>query len=290
MSYILDALRRLEQDKVRVSANPIRTVLHGGGPHEGTRPGRKRIQPLWLWLPAGFLVLLLAVGITFWVARSTAPATQEGRPAASVLPQPADPRGASGDALTVSGKRGAAPLPGSPADGPFAERLVPRVSLPPASLPAGAATSLPAPETSGSASAPDPLVAVPSLQEPVRARPAPESIAGPRQPESRVIPAPAPVAPPPLAREQRGGGSTPGSGSGSSSGSAPTARLSSGETGLRISAIVWSSSPGQRFAIVNLKTVHEGDFVDDEKVVEIREDEVVFEKAGRRFSVGVGKR
>jgi len=70
----------------------------------------------------------------------------------------------------------------------------------------------------------------------------------------------------------------------------PPTRLSAGETGLRISAIVWSPNRENRFAVVNMKTVHEGDFVDDDKVLEIGQDEVVFEKAGRRFSVGVGKR
>ena len=66
--------------------------------------------------------------------------------------------------------------------------------------------------------------------------------------------------------------------------------LSSSETGLRISAIVWSPDRGKRFAIVNLKTVYAGDSVAGARVEEILEDEVVFEKGGERFSVGMRER
>jgi len=66
-------------------------------------------------------------------------------------------------------------------------------------------------------------------------------------------------------------------------------RLSERETGIRISAIVWSPKREKRFAIVNLKTVYAGDSVAESRVVEIREEEVVFERDGERFSVGMRK-
>jgi hypothetical protein len=61
---------------------------------------------------------------------------------------------------------------------------------------------------------------------------------------------------------------------------------------IRINAIAWSRDKSQRFALVNLKTVHEGDQVQGLSVVEIEEDGVVFEQGGTKYRVrlSVGRR
>jgi len=77
MSYILDALRRLEQDKekARKPASALRAVVQGGTREE---PGRRPAPVRWrIWLPLGLLCLLLLVGGTFWLARTTAPAQRQ---------------------------------------------------------------------------------------------------------------------------------------------------------------------------------------------------------------------
>lgn len=279
MSYILDALRRLEQDKekTRMSTDPIRVVLKGGGTSERTSPGIRGTRVLWPWYPAGILVLFLLVGVTFWFARSTAPVKQEAGSGSLSAPPPA---------LTAGGPS---------MDAALAARRVPETSrlnggeegMPAATVPPGTAPS-PAARAPGRA----PVAALPVLPPPsagvlpAAGKPSapgspPEDAWGSAQPDTAraavpVVAAVPPPAPLPAPADRFTDASAP--------------RLSAGETGLRISAIVWSPNRQKRFAIVNLKTVHEGDLVDDGRVVQIREDEVIFEKAGRRFSVGMGKR
>jgi hypothetical protein len=228
------------------------------------------MRVLWPWYPAGILILFLLVGVTFWFARSTAPVKQEtGTGSLSAPPE-----------LTAGGLS---------MDAALAARGVPEISrlnggeagMPAATVPSGT-TPPPAPPAPGRA----PVAALPVLPPPSAGTPSvpgspPEDTWMRPQPDTAraAVPVPAAVPPsPPL----------PTPSDRFTESSAP--RLSAGETGLRISAIVWSPNRQKRFAIVNLKTVHEGDLVDDGRVVQIREDEVIFEKAGRRFSVGMGKR
>jgi type II secretory pathway component PulC len=56
---------------------------------------------------------------------------------------------------------------------------------------------------------------------------------------------------------------------------------------IKINAIAWSRDRNQRFALVNLKTVREGDKVQGLSVVEIEEDGVVFEQGGTKYRVTV---
>jgi hypothetical protein len=59
---------------------------------------------------------------------------------------------------------------------------------------------------------------------------------------------------------------------------------------IKINAIAYSGDERNRFAVVNLKTVHEGDRVEGLVVVEILENGIVFEEGGTKYRVLLGKR
>ncbi len=59
---------------------------------------------------------------------------------------------------------------------------------------------------------------------------------------------------------------------------------------IKINAIAYSRDERSRFAVVNLKTVHEGDRVEGLAVVEIQENGIVFEEGGTKYRVSLGKR
>ena len=61
-------------------------------------------------------------------------------------------------------------------------------------------------------------------------------------------------------------------------------------TEIKINAIAYSRDRNNRFAVVNLKTIHEGDQVEGLSVVEIEENGIVFEQAGTKYRVSLGKR
>ncbi len=59
---------------------------------------------------------------------------------------------------------------------------------------------------------------------------------------------------------------------------------------IQISAIAWSQEEDSRFAVVNLKTVREGDYVAGLEIYEIREDGIIVKDGGEKYLVLVGKR
>jgi len=59
---------------------------------------------------------------------------------------------------------------------------------------------------------------------------------------------------------------------------------------IRINAIAYSGDARNRFAVVNLKTVHEGDQLEGLTLVEIQENGIVFEEGGTKYRVKLGKR
>ena len=59
---------------------------------------------------------------------------------------------------------------------------------------------------------------------------------------------------------------------------------------IKINAIAYSRDERSRFAVVNLKTVHEGDRFEGLAVVEIQENGIVFEDGGAKYRVLLGKR
>jgi hypothetical protein len=341
MSYILDALRRLEQDKekARKPANPLQTVLHSG-PEIDLR-FRKTRRPFWPWILTGLLVFLVAVGVTFWIGRITAPEMpsgsepsvarkippvaeagsgpgslprergsavqvaealrpEVGSPPAASTDHPADlPPGESSAVRKVPPVREGFPmsgrLPGPRGSaGQVAEsrsgvgsRSAAVPDILPASLPRSLSGDVPppAPEDSAEPFASSAIADSPAEAEPAwetlkpAAEPLPETPGVDREPTSsqeRLEP-----------KRKRGGAVARTEQDEIEQELASVPRLTGSETGIRISAIVWSPNRDKRFAIVNMKTVHAGDPVDGNTVVEIGEDAVVFEKEGTRFSVGI---
>jgi hypothetical protein len=254
MSYILDALRRLEQDKERTrrGANPVEAVLVPDldGPE---RADRRRF---W-WVGIGVVLLAVAIGATYWVTRRTVVSSTvrvqvqeeasrqlasarhgDDRPVRSTMPEGGSSsfRAPSPDVepSDPTGRRSA----------PSTERESPEIPAPsvrePASRPIGSG-----PESQPPTSAREDMLDTPE-----------EMVAlSPERFEEEVI----------LPWE--------------------------GEE-IRINAIAWSRDREQRFALVNLKTVHEGDRVEGLSVVEIEEDGVVFERGGTKYRVrlSVGRR
>jgi hypothetical protein len=244
MSYILDALRRLEQDKERTrrGTNPVEAVLVpdlDGPPKEDRRR-------FW-WLGMGVVLLAVAIATTYWITRRTlvfsTVEVEEGasphlaslehgdkRPAHTSIPE-----------MASSGNRPERLAPPSPTTPP-PEREREEVATPSiretASRPIG-----PGSESQSPASAREDLLATPE-----------ETMALSRErfEDEDVLPW-------------------------------------TGEE-IKINAIAWSRDSKQRFALVNLKTVHEGDQVGGLSVVEIEEDGVVFEQGGTKYRVTLSVR
>jgi len=252
MSYILDALRRLEQDKERTrrGTNPVEAVLVPDldGPET---PDRRRF---W-WVGVGVVLLAVAIGTTHWVTRrnlffSTVRVQEEAsqhlasaqrgddRPARPSFPEGASssfrPRPSGEEPADHSGNRST----------PSPERE--RAEIP---VPSG-------PETAS-----QPIGPAEGSQLPTSGRE--DALAAPKETVA-------------LSRE---------------SFQDEVILPWRGEE-IKINAIAWSRDRNQRFALVNLKTVHEGDQVQGLSVVEIEEDGVVFEQGGTKYRVrlSVGRR
>ena len=245
MSYILDALRRLEQDKERTrrGTNPVEAVLVPDLDGPETADPRR----FW-WVGIGVVLLAVAIGTTYWVTRRTLvfstvrvqeeasqhlASVQHGddRPA-----RPSFPEGASSSFRPR-------PSGEEPSD-PSGSRSTPSPEREPAEIPASSVQE-PVSQPIGPGSGGQPPT---SAREDVLATPE-ETVALSRESfEDEVIL--------PWKGEE-----------------------------IKINAIAWSRDKNQRFALVNLKTVREGDQVQGLSVVEIEEDGVVFERGGTKYRV-----
>jgi cytoskeletal protein RodZ len=254
MSYILDALRRLEQDKERTrkGANPMEAVLIPDL-EAGKPAGRMPLR----WVGLGVILLAVAVGATYWITRrtvvfstpqvreepsphlaSTGPA--EVRTARAGLSDPAS----SGTGTRLSDERGAPPTPS------YAETA----RQPIVTAENGRASVSVDEET---VSAPEETVSAP--EETVSAPEETVSAPGERASLSRETFKDEVILP------------------------------WEGEE-IKINAIAWSPARDRRFALVNLKTVHEGDQLEGLTVVAIEEDGIVFEREGTKYRVSLGRR
>jgi len=186
------------------------------------------------------------------------------------LPEPVPAAGVPGGVLGAAPVSLQAPAPPVPRVGCGAPSSPDMPAEPAAPSARSLQAALPRTEPAPPAAALPPI----PLPEPVPAVPEPEEVP---EPVSSLWP---PEPPSPGVE----------SGADAAAGETIPPRLSGRETGIRIAAIVWSPKREKRFAIVNLKTVYVGDSVEDSEVVEIREDEVVFERDGERFSVGMRER
>jgi hypothetical protein len=253
MSYILDALRRLEQDKelAKRGKSPMEAVLVPD--IEGVEAS-ERVR-LW-WVGAGIVLLVAVIALTYWITRNTlVPATEHARegtapqlssvqPGYEPSPPPPPPKAASSSFQPLqSTRQGPAPLPTrvtSPSRG------APPIA-PPLRKPAEIVDpSSPVRNEGGRR----PLVSAGEDALPGRQ----EEVATMREePEGEII------------REWRG-------------------------SEIKINAIAYSREERSRFAVVNLKTVHEGDRVEGLAVVAIQENGIVFEEGGTKYRVLLGKR
>lgn len=257
MSYILDALKRLEQDKAsaRKSVDPMQSLGEHTGPVE-TRYGKKRL----LWLGFGaFLMIVAAVALTYWFVRQpgslptadfakTPQTFQDGSEAESqavVIPS----------AVDTSSPR--------PAESPAEQ---------PVGLPQGLSTSRESASPTSFRVPPKQFPQRDADMEPPRSS-SPEIVNTYSPSERDAIPDIKKSVPSDKSR---------------SAGQEGYARRKGDR--LKVSAIVWSSDRDKRFAVVNLKTVHEGDLIGDLAVVEIMEDGIVFGDNGEEFMVRLGRR
>ena len=62
------------------------------------------------------------------------------------------------------------------------------------------------------------------------------------------------------------------------------------DTGISIGAIAWSTESDKRFAVVNHKTVHEGDHVSGLEVAEIGKDGIIFRDGSETYKVLMKRR
>ena len=253
MSYILDALRRLEQDKelAKRGASPMEAVLVPD--IEGVEAqGRVRFR----WVGAGVVLLLAVVALTYWVTRHTlVPPTEHAREGTAPQLSSAQPgydpppRVPSPEAPSSSFR----PLP------PDRERTAPSPMRVTSSTPAAAPSSPPLRRPPEVVEPSPPIRAeagiqpvVPSGEDTLAGRPDMEA-ASREASEGEVF------------EEWRG-------------------------SEIKINAIAYSRDERSRFAVVNLKTVHEGDRVEGLAVVEIQENGIVFEEGGTKYRVKLGTR
>ncbi len=253
MSYILDALRRLEQDKEKMKrgANPMEAVLIPDM-DEADEPGRRPF----LWMGVGAVLLLLAVATTYWITRQALAPPGEGAAEAT-----------------------ARHLPSATSGGDLPESASFSETESPSQRNHASRSSAPVPSSNRvRASRPD-ILTSPAAREGSVETMEPSSatrVEGTGRAGNSID---RPLAP---ARRERAALSDP---------------LSEGESypewagpEIKINAIAYSHNENSRFAVVNLKTVHEGDNIEGLAVVEIQEDAIVFEESGTRYKVSVGKR
>lgn len=285
MSTILDALRKLEEErrKSRQGVDPLREALEPVAESPRPLPSRRRQAA---WLGAGLLLLVAAVVLTYRLARREEPPARGASPAVTagarretpgpqgLAPAPLPPRSETppGRDSALRSGRGA---PGESADRE-AEQRAARTDSADVPLPeAGLAPAVPAPfseemepemdEAAPPVESAEIFPQGPDLEEVVPERETVlEEAAGDRGPRAS-----------PEAEADR---------------PEPRRATAQEEQGIRISAVVWSPEPESRFAVVNLRTLREGDEVSGRIVDEIHPDGVVFVEGGERYKILLGRR
>jgi len=253
MSYILDALRRLEQDKelAKRGASPMEAVLVPD--IEGVEtPERMRF---W-WVGAGVVLLVAAIALTYWITRhtlvppvehaqeGTSPQFSSAQPEYEPPPPAPSPEAASSSFQPFPSDR---------------ERRVPSPTRVTSSNP-GAPPSSPPLRKPAEVAVPAPPIPVEAVSQPVV--PTGEDTLAGRQDRAATSEE---ASEDEVFEEWRG-------------------------SKIKINAIAYSREERNRFAVVNLKTVHQGDRVEGLAVVEIQENGIVFEEGGTKYRVLLGKR
>lgn len=228
MSYILDALRRAENERARGQVPGLESqALVLAGDDEPSTPPTSRLP----WAGAALLVGLALAGGAWWALRD-APA-----PAA---------------ALPVAASPTAAPTAALPGVMPAAAPAPAPLSAPaPAPAPVHVHLHVPAAVTAPAA-APEPIAAPAPAAAPQQAAPAPATAPTPQQTPARVGSSDAAAAPP-----------SPSSAPAPAPRTVPLAGLSPQQRSelpaMAIGGAIYSDSPASRFVLVNGQVVREGE-------------------------------
>lgn len=275
MSTILDALRKLEEERKRQQgADPIREALEPVAAPAGSSPARRGQA---VRVGAVVLVLLAAVLVTYRLS------TREDRPVATVTPStPAVALRGPGGEPSLSPQP--SPQSSAPADRavhsfppPFYEAPRGQTAEDAAASPGRPHSSVvDLPETRSSPGRVVPLPEGTELGIEAEAPVAATEEAAPQdaEEEAPLVPEEIPFEEPDMEEVAP----------------EPRRATSQEEQGIRISAVVWSPEPQNRFAVVNLRTLREGEEISGRVVDEIQPDGVIFVEGGQRYKVLLGRR
>jgi len=300
MSIILDALKKLDRERSGRPDGPpnIDTEILRPDSH----PRRKKNQ---LYLAAIFLTAVVAAAITYAVvvwfgfpSKSGPPASMTSsvpkQPVNPVLPEASSPPkpGPSASVTPPAPKQQVKPAPPEASPSPKSD--------PPASV-SSSASSQPVEPTPPETSSPpksDPPASVsssassqPAIPDPPSHEPARASGEETRKEPSKIQGPPENKDPATSLGEKKGGqkvipekvDTAPGN-KGKGAGPIPSGSAISPPS-LRITAIGWDEDPSKRFAFVNGMMAHEGDIIEEAKIVEIYPKRIRFLHNGQYFEI-----
>jgi len=268
MSYILEALKKLEREKSRSrrAVDPLKQIVT----HEYSPSVSLASRASWLKAAVGVLVAVALIGTTYWTTRyvllphrQTAVSEHKGEPV--VTNEVArDAEGLSGEHI-----RGRSRVPSSPPSTASDNASMPLDRKRPGSQ-LHAYGDAPNEDDTGFEGGTYPL------KSEYQSRLSPlDAIEQPLDLEDNELGTQGLYSDP--ASEQEGE-NTAGE-------RFAVTHAPSGSPALKISAIAWSNDTSKRFAIVNLRSVHEGDSIEGALVHEIHEDGIVFKWQGDNYKI-----
>lgn len=287
MSTILDALRKLEEErrKSRQGMDPFREVLEPSAAPTRPGPSMKRQAA---WVGVILLVLAAAVLLSYRLARREDRRVREGLTSAvpaEVVHVPTSEQRRLSSVQSPSSR-----VVGGPADSALrSPRDVPHepAARETARSPDRADSPVVRPSEASRSAAPTALF-------PEGTEPGVDSEGLGEDTEEVHLEGPDMEELVPEAEQEMGreavGRESQGSPDASDVRLEPRRATADEERGIRISAVVWSPDPENRFAVVNLRTLREGDQISGRLVDEIQSDGVVFVEGGRRYKVLLGRR
>lgn len=254
MSYILDALKKTEQEKARKARGNGLSGISGA--LFDVPPARNSAFPGWRVVVA---VVVLAVVATFaltWIA------LRPSRPAAKAVPKPAAPVSAPAPAPAVREEAAAPPPIAAPAP------VVPPPAAPKAAVPAHQSAPQP-PRVKAVTAPPVPVAANVTQPSPSASQP-PTKVEGARPADDAA----ARLTLQELGKRQLGRRLTP------EQSIPPPADIA-------LSGIAWQEERRARRAVVNGFLMQEGGIVSGARIVEIFQDRVRFGMSGKYFDLSL---
>ena len=271
MSYILEALKKLEKEKARArkEVDPVKQLVMLDNAHPpGISSGRSR----WIKAAFGICLAMVLIGLTYWTTRyMLLPSNEPGFTLTKAAPV-STPEAPQGPAEPASNQKDES-TPGPP-----------RVQTPSSQV--GTApldkevspAQMPPPIGTRKEGTVDDVFPIASLPKGEHQSPASQ----PDMPERSTV----------LEGDESGGpevldeGPAVGATADGMEGTrAVSVRRPPGSPALKISAIAWSSDTQKRFAVVNLKSVREGDSIEGALVAEIQSEGIVFRWQGSEYKL-----